>query len=97
MTILAEIQNVMADLRCEPEHFQGRIIFMPMYSDIVLRERGNRENCIANSVKITEYARNFSQGRWSYLGPGSEKKWYGTHIHKQDGDTLRRFTETTRG
>ena len=61
------------------------IIFMSMYNDIVWRERGNKEHCIANCVKITEQARKFPEGRWSFLGLGSEKKWYGTHTHKQDG------------
>ena len=62
------------------------IIFMSMYNDIVWRERGNKENCIANSVKITERARKFPQGRWSFLEPGSAKKWYGTHTQKPDGE-----------
>ena len=42
-TILAEMQKMMAELRCEPEQFQGRIIFMSMYNVIVCGERGNRE------------------------------------------------------
>ena len=25
------------------------------------------------------------RGRWSFLGPGSEKKWYGTYECKPDG------------
>ena len=28
----------------------------------------------------------FTQGHWSCLGPGSEKKWYGTHAHKTHGE-----------
>ena len=32
--ILAEIQNMMAEMKCEPEHFLGRIIFMSMYNDV---------------------------------------------------------------
>ena len=28
-------------------------------------------------VKIRECARTFLQGRWSFLGRGCEKKWYG--------------------
>ena len=32
--ILAEIQKmILAELRCEPEQFQGRIIFMTMHND----------------------------------------------------------------
>ena len=39
LQILAEIQTMMAEMKCEPEQFQGRIIFMSMYSDIVWREK----------------------------------------------------------
>ena len=35
--------------------------------------------------RIEEYARRFPRGHWSFLGPGSEKKWYGTYDHKPDG------------
>ena len=54
--------------------------------DIVWRERGNRENCVANSFKIREYVRKIQQGRWSFLVAGCEKKWHGTHTHKPDGE-----------
>ena len=36
--ILEEIQKMMTELKCEPEQFKGRIIFMSMYNDIVWRE-----------------------------------------------------------
>ena len=35
---------------------------------------------------MTECARRFTQGHWSFLGPGAEEKWYGTHAHKPDGE-----------
>ena len=69
-----------------PEQFKGRIIFMSMYNDIHWTKRGNKETCIANALKITEYARRFPQGRWSFLGFGSQKRWYGNHLHKPDGE-----------
>ena len=77
---------MMAESKCEPEQFKRRIIFMSMHNDIMWRKRGNRKNCIANSVKINEYARKFQQGRWSFLEPGCEKKWNGTHTHKPGGE-----------
>ena len=39
-----------------------------------------------NSVTVANYARRFSRGRWSFLGPGSEKKWYRTYSDKPGGD-----------
>ena len=47
-------------------------------------------NCIVNSFTVpNEYARKFAQGHWSFLGPGSEKKWYGTHENKPNGELER--------
>ena len=84
--IVDEIQKMMTESKCEPEQFKGRIIFMSMYNDIDWRSRGKKENCIANALRVTEYARRFTQGHWSFLGPGSEKKWCGTHVNKPDGE-----------
>ena len=85
LQILAEIQNMMSEIKFEPEQFQGRIIFTSMYGDIVLGEKGNRETCVANSLIDADYARKFAQGHWSFLGPGSEKRWCGTHVNKPNG------------
>ena len=83
--ILDETQKMMTELKCEPEHFQGRIIFMSMYNDIDRRKRGNKNNCIANAHRVSEYARRFIRRHWSFPGPGSEMQWYGTHVCKPDG------------
>ena len=72
--------------RSQAEQFEGRIIFMSIYNDTVRGERGNTEKCITNSVTVTNYARRFLLGRWwSFMGPGSEKKWCGTCSDKPDG------------
>ena len=39
-----------------------------------------------NSVTVANYARRLLLGRWSFWGPGSEKKWCGTYSDKPDGD-----------
>ena len=38
------------------------------------------------SVTVANYARRFPLGRWSFLGPGLEKNWFGTYSDKPDGD-----------
>ena len=83
--ILTEIQKMMAELHCEPEQFQRRIIFKSMFNDMVWGERGNTEKCIMNAGTVANCARRFPLGRWSCLGPGPEKKWYGTCSDKPDG------------
>ena len=59
---------------------------MSMYTGSDWGKRGNKDNRIANVHGVTEYARRFMRGRWSFLSPGSEKKWYGTHVSKPDGE-----------
>ena len=49
-------------------------------------KRGNTEKCENNSATVANYAHRFPRGRLSLLGPGSEKKWYGTYSDKPDGD-----------
>ena len=61
------------------------IIFMTMYNDIVWGDFGDTEKCIQNAIKVSKYVRRFPCGRWSFLGLGSEKKWYKTCSDKPDG------------
>ena len=48
LQIHSEIQNTMTETQCELEQCRGRIILMSMYNDIVWRQEGNDEICIAN-------------------------------------------------
>ena len=73
LKILDEIQKMMNYSVYQSILKEGSFC-MSMYSDIVWREGGNKENCIANSATIADHARRFSPGRWSFLWPGSEKK-----------------------
>ena len=48
-------------------------------------EKGNTERFEYNSQTVAEYPRQFPRWHWSFLDPGSEKKWYGTYTDKPDG------------
>ena len=39
-------------------------------------EKGNKDECLANARVVKVLARRFGVGQWSFIGPGSEKKWY---------------------
>ena len=43
-------------------------------------------NAMLSAKLVSIYARRFSPGRWSFFGPGSEKKWYSTHEYKPQGE-----------
>ena len=73
----------MKEENIESEQFTDRVIFMPMYNDIVWRNK--KSLCIANSASVSNYAKRFPQGHWSFLGPGTQEKWYGSHTYKPDG------------
>ena len=85
LRIPAEIQNMIAELKCEPEQFQGRIIFISTYHDIIWWTPRHEDNCMANSTNVASYAKRFPHGCWSYLVIGCEKV-YGTHANKPHGE-----------
>ena len=77
-----ELINKMGD----PAQFQGRIIFMSMFNDIIWGTTDNEEECELSANLVSIYARRYSPGRWSFLGPGSETKWYSTDDRKPQGE-----------
>ena len=59
----------------KPENFKDLSIFMSMFNDIEWRK--NDENCFSNAEKVKNYSNRFLEGHGTFLGPGSEQKWYG--------------------
>ena len=70
----------------DPSDFKGRIIFMSMFNAISWGSEDNERECNANADFVSMYARRFLAGRWSFLGPGSEKKWYSTYVDRPQGE-----------
>ena len=71
-----KINDLLSDLGQTPETFTGRILFMSMFNDISCDRKGNKDECLANTGVVKVLARRFGVGQWSFIGPGSEKKWY---------------------
>ena len=86
MQLCNKVQEFLLKMTKQPEEFTGRIIFMSMFNDISWGSEDNERECNANADLVSIYARRFSPGRWSFLGPGSEKKWYSTHESKPQGE-----------
>ena len=59
---------------------------MSMFNDISWRSKDNEQECELSAKLVSIYARRLSPGRWSFLGPGSAKKWYSTHERKPQGE-----------
>ena len=70
-----KIKSLLYRLGEPPENFTGIILFMSMFNDISCGTRDNEQECLANARLVSLYARRFGKGQWSFIGPGSEKKW----------------------
>ena len=83
LSILQEIQKKTWRENIQPEEFKDWIIFMSMFNDNDWNK--NDEKCFSNAEKPKNYAMRFSQGHLTFLGPGSEEKWYGSSSYAQKG------------
>ena len=66
-----------------PETFTGRILFMSMFNDISCDKNGHKDECLKNANFVKTFAGRFGIGQWSFIGPGSEKKWYSSENSPQ--------------
>ena len=71
-----KISNLLSSLGQTPETFTGRILFMSMFNDIFCDRYDNKNECLKNADFVKTFAGRFGIGQWSFIGPGSEKKWY---------------------
>ena len=55
---------------------QEEFYFMSMYNDISCDKYDNKNECLKNADFVKTFAKRFGIGQWSFIGPGSEKKWY---------------------
>ena len=58
---------------------------MSMFNDIFCERKGNKEECLAYVGVVKVLARNFGVEQWSFIGPGSEKKWYSGEENSPQG------------
>ena len=56
-----------------------------MFNDISCDRKGNKEECLANARVVKVRAKRFGIGQWSFIGPGSEKKWYSMEENSHQG------------
>ena len=81
-----KVQELLLRLGETPENFTGRIIFMSMFNDISWRSKDNKKECESNAQLVFLFAKGFGAGQWSFLGPGSEKKWYSISEDSPQGE-----------
>ena len=85
LQLCGKVNDLLSDLGEAPETFTGRILFMSMFNDISCDRKGNKEECLANARVVKVLAKKFGIGQWSFIGPGSEKKWYSGEENSPQG------------
>ena len=85
LQLCGKVCDLLSDLGQTPETFTGRILFMSMFNDISCDRKGNKEECLANDGVVKVLAKKFGIGQWSFIGPGSEKKWYSMEENSPQG------------
>ena len=78
-----KISDLLSSMGQTPETFTGRILFMSMFNDISCDRNGNKDECLKNANYVKTFAERFGIGQWSFIGPGSEKKWYSSENSPQ--------------
>ena len=59
LELVHEVREFMTKMD-EPEQFQGRIIFMSMFNDIIWRNKDNEKECIANCTLVCLFEKKVS-------------------------------------
>ena len=54
-----------------------------MFNDISCDRYDNKDGCLKNAEFVKTFAKRFGIGQWSFIGPGSEKKWYASESSPQ--------------
>ena len=57
---------------------------MSMFNDIC-DKKDIKDECLANAGIVKVFARKFGVGQWSFIGLGSEKKWYSGEENSPQG------------
>ena len=81
-----EVKDLLLRLGETPENFTGRIIFMSIFNDTSCGSKDNEKECESNARLVSLFPRRFGAGQWSFLGPGSEKKWCSISEDSQQGE-----------
>ena len=85
LQLYGKVTDLLSKLGETPETFTGRILFMSMFNDISCDKKDNEEECLANAKVVCIHAMNIGIGQWSFIGPGSEKKWYSMEENSPQG------------
>ena len=83
MQLCGKVNDLQSDLGEAPEPFTGRIFLCQCSMTSIVTEKAIKKNVWANARVVKVLAKKFGIGQWSFIGPGSEKKWYSSENSPQ--------------
>ena len=75
LQLCGKVNDLLNRLGETPELCTGRILFVSMFNDISCGTKDNEAKCLAHARVVSLHARRFGTGQWSFIDPGSDKKW----------------------
>ena len=85
LQLCGKVADLLSRLGETPETFTGRIFLCRCSTTFLVTRKGNKEECLANARVVKVFAKEFGIGQWSFIGPGSEKKWYSMEENSPQG------------
>ena len=85
LQLCGKVKDLLSRLGETPETFTGRILLMSMFNDISCGTKDNEDECLANAEVVSIFSKKFGIGQWSFIGPGSEEKWYSMEENSSQG------------
>ena len=85
LQLYGKVTDLLSRLGETPETFTEKFLFMSMFNDISCDKKDNEEERVANAKVVSIYAKKFGIGQWSFICPGSEKKWYSMKENSPQG------------
>ena len=85
LQLCGKVTDLLSRLGETSEIFTGRILLVSMFNDISCEKKDNEEERMTNAKVVSILTRKFGMGQWSFVGPGSEKKWYSMEENSPQG------------
>ena len=85
LQLYGKVRDLLSRVGEAPETLKGRILFMSMFNDISCDGKGSEEECVAKAKVVSILVKKFGIGQWSFIGPGSEKKWSSMEDNSHQG------------
>ena len=84
LQLCCKVNELLSGLGEEPETITGRFS-LSMFNDISCHRKGKKEECLENARVVKSSCKEICIEQCSFIGPGSERKWYSGEENSSQG------------